>query len=116
VRELPYWCKVARFLTNAAQVAMRTDHVPNRLEVSAHLVDARGRPCPVPIIELAKALRRFELVELWADDPAALGDLATFCEATGHQCERVDSAGEQALIRALIRGSRPPRSAESTSR
>jgi tRNA 2-thiouridine synthesizing protein A len=115
VRELPYWCKVARFLTNALQVAMRTDHVPIRLEVSAHLVDARGRPCPVPIIELAKALRHHVLVELWADDPAALGDLATFCQSTGHQRERVDSHSN-GLLRAVIRGSGGPQKALATSR
>jgi len=55
-----------------------------RLLVSAHLVDARGLACPAPIIELAKALRRHPVVELWADDPAARGDLDAFLEATGH--------------------------------
>ena len=72
-----------------------------RLLVSAHLVDARGKACPAPIIELAKGLRGFEQVELWADDPAAWGDLVAFCEATGHVL--VARAGESAVLRVLIR-------------
>ena len=55
-----------------------------RILVSAHLVDARGKACPMPIIELAKALRSHARVELWADDPAARGDLNAFLSATGH--------------------------------
>lgn len=72
-----------------------------RLLVSAHLVDARGKACPAPIIELAKALRGSAEVELWADDPAARGDLEAFCEATGHVL--VTHAVESACLRAVIR-------------
>lgn len=79
---------------------MATLHEPTRLEVSAHLVDARGKPCPVPIIELAKALKGQSLVELWADDPAAEGDLAMFCAATGRRTERLERAP---FLRALVR-------------
>jgi tRNA 2-thiouridine synthesizing protein A len=64
-----------------------------RLLVSAHLVDARGLACPAPIIELAKALRRHPLVELWADDPAARGDLDAFLEATGQVLVTAGLAG-----------------------
>ena len=80
---------------------MATLHEPARLEVSAHLVDARGRPCPVPIIELAKALKAHRRVELWADDPAAEGDLATFCAATGRITERLERTP---CLRAVVRG------------
>ncbi|MBL8911262.1 MAG: sulfurtransferase TusA family protein [Archangium sp.] len=38
----------------------------------------------MPIIELARALRSHARVELWADDPAARGDLNAFLSATGH--------------------------------
>jgi tRNA 2-thiouridine synthesizing protein A len=51
-------------------------------------VDARGRPCPLPIIELAKAVRGSggdEELELWATDPAVEGDLLAWCGATGHE-------------------------------
>lgn len=81
---------------------MPSAHDGHRLEVSAHLVDARGRPCPVPIIELAKALKHEVLVELWADDPAAEGDLLTFCRATGRLTVRLERTP---YLRALVRGS-----------
>lgn len=68
-----------------------------RLRVSAHLVDARGKPCPMPIVELARALSRWPEVELWADDPAAEGDLRAFADATGHVLLEV--SGVRALVR-----------------
>lgn len=71
-----------------------------RLKVSAHLLDGRGKACPLPIIELAKALQRHDEVELWADDPAAWGDLRSFCEATGHELV-THSTGRE--LKAVIR-------------
>lgn len=52
------------------------------------LINARGRLCPVPILELAKAARRAEVgaeLELVATDPAVRDDLIAWCEATGHE-------------------------------
>ncbi len=72
-----------------------------RLLVSAHLVDARGKACPAPIIELAKGLRAHPLVELWADDPAAWGDLHAFVEVTGH--ELVTAPGRAGPLKAVVR-------------
>ena len=72
-----------------------------RLRVSAHLVDARGKSCPAPIIELARALRTFPEVELWDDDPAAWGDLHAFAEATGHLLLTPMTKGR--LLQAVIR-------------
>lgn len=77
------------------------------LKVSAPLVDARGRPCPWPIIELAKALKIHALVELWADDPAARADLDSFCEATKAQLVSLTTSG--AVIQALVARYRPER-------
>ncbi len=82
---------------------MPTSHEPARLEVSAALVDARGKPCPVPIIELAKALRGTALVELWADDPAAPKDLDTFLSATGHRLVRSEAEN---VFRAVVERTR----------
>ena len=73
-----------------------------RLKVSTFLVDARGKACPAPIIELARALQGHPEVELWADDPAAGGDLHAFCDATGHwliQPPRADATLMQAVVR-----------------
>jgi len=81
-------------------MATRETNEVGRLSVSAHLVDARGKPCPVPIIELAGALGASPLVELWATDPAARGDLEAFAGATGHGLLQLDtSAG---FLRAVV--------------
>ena len=45
-------------------------------------VDCLGRPCPVPVIELARALPTVQvgaLVRVLADDPAARLDLPAWC-------------------------------------
>ena len=55
--------------------------------MSARTVDARGLFCPLPILELAKAIRSLEPGQellLLATDPAAREDLTAWCEATGH--------------------------------
>lgn len=79
--------------------AMRSRHALARLEVSAALVDARGKACPLPIVELAIALRTHALVELWADDPAAVSDLRAFAAATGHALVQLDQPPLRAVIR-----------------
>jgi len=91
-------------LAKPGSSANAADRDVNRLEVSALLVDARGKACPLPIIELAKALQRAPRVELWADDPAALGDLHAFVQVTGHLLEEVVSAS---ALQAVV--SRAPR-------
>ncbi|MBM7117498.1 sulfurtransferase TusA family protein [[Archangium] primigenium] len=51
-------------------------------------VDASGTFCPVPILEIAKAMRRAapgSLVELVATDAGVAADLPAWCEATGHE-------------------------------
>jgi TusA-related sulfurtransferase len=59
-------------------------------------VDASGTYCPVPILELAKAVRRLApgtLVELVATDPGVEQDLPSWCEATGHSLVRLERQG-----------------------
>ena len=51
-------------------------------------LDCLGRRCPVPIIELAKAIRTVEVgdvVRVLADDPAAANDIAAWCRMKGHE-------------------------------
>jgi TusA-related sulfurtransferase len=46
------------------------------------VVDARGRRCPLPVIDLARAIGGVPVggvVEVVADDPAAAGDIAAWC-------------------------------------
>ncbi|MGI9017816.1 MAG: sulfurtransferase TusA family protein [Euzebya sp.] len=45
-------------------------------------VDSRGRPCPVPVIDLARALAGVEVgqdVVVLADDPGAAIDIPAWC-------------------------------------
>ena len=52
------------------------------------VVDAIGRLCPLPIIDIAKAARDLPAgteIELLADDPAAAGDVAAWCSMRGHE-------------------------------
>jgi tRNA 2-thiouridine synthesizing protein A len=51
-------------------------------------LECLGLRCPQPIIELARRIGEVEvdqLVELWADDPAAEPDLAAWCRMRGHE-------------------------------
>ena len=49
-------------------------------------VDCLGRPCPVPVIELARALPTVavgELLQVLSDDPAAALDVPAWCRLRG---------------------------------
>jgi TusA-related sulfurtransferase len=49
-------------------------------------VDARGRRCPLPVIDLARAARDApagSLVQVLADDPAAATDIPAWCRMRG---------------------------------
>ena len=51
------------------------------------VVDCLGRPCPVPVVELARALRDAApgtVIEVVSDDPAARLDVPAFCRMRGH--------------------------------
>lgn len=72
--------------------------------VSEIIVDARETACPVPILELAKALRAAPAgatILLWATDPAVGPDLEAFCTATGHALVSLSVEGR--IHRAHVR-------------
>lgn len=51
-------------------------------------IDCRGRACPVPVIELAKAILTIEpgeVLELLSDDPAARVDIPAWCRMRGQE-------------------------------
>jgi hypothetical protein len=50
---------------------------------------------------LAKALREHPVVQLYADDPAARGDVLALCESAGHEVVSLVSVGR--LLTALVR-------------
>ena len=52
------------------------------------VVDALGRRCPLPVIELARHLGDVavgETLTVLADDPAAASDIAAWCRMRGHE-------------------------------
>ncbi len=73
--------------------------------VSPPRVDARGKACPLPIVDLARALRELSEVELWATDPATRADLDSFCAATGHRLLEVREEG--GVLKARVERRRP---------
>ncbi|MBX9795818.1 sulfurtransferase TusA family protein [Sphingomonas sp.] len=55
-------------------------------------IDARGQRCPWPAIRAARALREgADAIEIWADDPAAPGELAAIAAAAGATLTRPDA-------------------------
>ena len=50
-------------------------------------IDATGKRCPIPVIELAKHITDVDIgqeVQLLADDPAAAADVAAWCRMRAH--------------------------------
>ncbi|MEM6480543.1 MAG: sulfurtransferase TusA family protein [Pseudomonadota bacterium] len=50
-------------------------------------IDATGLLCPLPVLKLAKVMKRAEVgavVELCADDPAAVIDVPHYCTESGN--------------------------------
>ncbi|HCF58652.1 MAG TPA: hypothetical protein DFS52_11755 [Myxococcales bacterium] len=67
-------------------------------------VDASGKFCPVPIMEIAKVARQAspgQVIELIATDPGVESDLSAWCKATRN--EYLTFAREGGTLRALVR-------------
>ena len=55
-------------------------------EISETL-DARGLLCPLPVLKARKRLQSLPVgavLQIWADDPAAVIDVPHFCREAGH--------------------------------
>jgi TusA-related sulfurtransferase len=64
--------------------------------MSGRHIDMRGRACPVPIIELARALRDVppgDSVEMKADDRSFPCDVAAWCKKTGNALLSLQTEG-----------------------
>ena len=56
--------------------------------MSAHVIDAQGLNCPLPILKAKKALADVpagEKLEILATDPGAVADFEAFCRQTGNE-------------------------------
>jgi TusA-related sulfurtransferase len=66
-------------------------------ETPAAILDCRGKPCPLPVIELAKHLTDVEVGELIAvdsDDAAAAIDIPAWCRMRGQEYAGEDCADD----------------------
>ncbi len=71
------------------------------------VVDVQGEFCPVPIIEMAKAMKKISVggtVLLRCTDPGAESDIPAWCKATGN--EILSMVRQGGLIEARIRRTR----------
>lgn len=70
----------------------------------ARRIDSRGRSCPLPIVELARAAKQCragEQLEILATDPAFPEDVKAWCRKMRHELLALDSA--DGSYRALVR-------------
>jgi cysteine desulfurase len=81
--------------------ADRTAAADKPADKPALVVDATGKRCPLPVIDLARRITeigRGQVVALLADDEAARLDVPAWCEMRGH-----DYLGEPATGTYLVR-------------
>ena len=71
------------------------------------VVDSRGRPCPLPVIDLAKAIVNVaigESVKVLSDDPGAAADIPAWCRMRGQDMGPVSDEGDhQAYVVTRVR-------------
>jgi tRNA 2-thiouridine synthesizing protein A len=61
------------------------------------VIDARGRRCPLPILDLARHITDVEVgdvVVVEADDPAALPDVRAWCRMRDHEYMGASAAAD----------------------
>ncbi|HEU5271513.1 MAG TPA: aminotransferase class V-fold PLP-dependent enzyme [Jatrophihabitans sp.] len=66
------------------------------------VLDSRGRRCPLPILDLARALPDLPVggeLTVLADDPAAASDIPAWCRMTGQQLVDTDGTGRYRVRR-----------------
>ncbi len=83
----------------------RVSHVPETEPMDTSnrtVVDATGRHCPVPVIELARAVEQTPvdgLVEVLSDDPSSRVDIPVWCRMKRHELLEVrDVANAKAYL------------------
>jgi len=70
----------------------------------AHLLNAEGLNCPLPILKAKKALKDVpvgEVLEIRATDPGSVADFAAFCKQTGN--ELISSSSEGSIYKFEIK-------------
>ncbi|MGC9119430.1 MAG: sulfurtransferase TusA family protein [Thermoproteus sp.] len=71
----------------------------------AKTLDVRGKFCPMPVMETAKAINQInveEILEVLATDPAADPDIKAWAKRTGHEVVASEKTPE-GYLRILVR-------------
>ena len=82
---------------------MRSDVKPDRI------IDARGKFCPVPLMELIKAIKEEEIgriIEVWSSDRGSMKDIPQWVEKAGHELIGVFEEKKGGYYRILVRKSK----------
>ena len=72
--------------------------IPNLDWESIYRVDARGLPCPQPLLAMRRALKQLApgaLLHLVATDPASQRDIRSFCTLSGVPLLRFEARGAE---------------------
>jgi tRNA 2-thiouridine synthesizing protein A len=72
--------------------------------MTAHVLDAKGLNCPLPILKTKKALKDVpvgEAIEVLTTDPGSIADMEAFCRQTGNELMESDTGGD--VYRFVIR-------------
>ena len=67
-------------------------------------VDARGLPCPMPIVKVSQAMASMQIgqvVEITATDHSFVPDIEAWCRKTGHDLIEVNEGEDE--IKAYVR-------------
>ena len=74
-------------------------------ETPKQQIDLTGLKCPLPVLKARRAIKDLghgDVLEVWADDPAAQLDFPHFCETSGHELIQADRHETEDGIRLVF--------------
>jgi len=73
---------------------------------SDRIIDARGKFCPAPLMELIKVIKEEEIgkvIEIWSSDKGSVKDIPQWVEKAGHELIGVFEEKDDGYYRILVR-------------
>ncbi len=70
-------------------------------------IDVKGKVCPIPVLETAKAARLAkpgQIIKVMATDPAAKQDLVNWARVTNNELLSVDESNGVLIIKIRVKG------------
>ncbi len=68
------------------------------------IIDLKGLLCPMPVVEISKAIKELpvgSVIEATATDPGVLADIPAWTRTTGNELVKIEREGS--LIKFLVR-------------